>query len=131
MLLKEDKKKNWGTHPHFYNKWVQNLTFSWNYWYIKTARVIFLAKCCQNHKAFLFLLIKYLSSGARSFSSRLKHCTLNRKLDNHAMRLVLPLCWVYAILKNKKILASFPLQIHYCRTFNIYSHIVLLQNWEK
>ena len=44
-----------------------------------------------------------MSSGTRSFSSRLKHCTLNRKLDNHAMRLVLPLCGVLAILKNKKV----------------------------
>ena len=36
MLSKEDKKiKNWGIRPHFYNKWVQNSTFSWNYWYIK------------------------------------------------------------------------------------------------
>ena len=27
MLLKEDKKiKNWGTHPHFYNKKVQKST---------------------------------------------------------------------------------------------------------
>ena len=28
---------------------------------------------------------------------------VNRKLDNHAMRLVLPLCGVFAILKNKKV----------------------------
>ena len=57
MLSKEDKKiENWGIHPHFYNKWVQTLTFSWNYCYIKTARVIVLPKCCQNHKAFLSLL---------------------------------------------------------------------------
>ena len=31
------------------------------------------------------------------------HCALSRKLDNHAMRLVLPLYGVFAILKNKNV----------------------------
>ena len=48
--------KNWGIHSHFYNKWVQNLTFSWNYWYIKTASVIVLPKCCNTTKRSFFLL---------------------------------------------------------------------------
>ena len=31
------------------------------------------------------------------------HCALNRKLDNHVMCLVLPLCGALAILKNKNV----------------------------
>ena len=64
MLSKEDKKiKNWDIHPHFYHKWVQTLTFSWNYWYIKTARVIVLPKCCQNHKVSLLYSICHQVQG--------------------------------------------------------------------
>ena len=54
MLSKEDKKiKNWGIHPHFYNKWVQNLTFSWTYWYIKN---IVLPNVAKTTKRSFFLL---------------------------------------------------------------------------
>ena len=31
------------------------------------------------------------------------HCALNRKLDNHSMCLVFPLCGAFAILKNKNV----------------------------
>ena len=37
----------------------------------------------------------------------------------------------WGISNFEKKMASFPLQIRYCRTFNINSHIVLLRNWEK
>ena len=53
-----------------------------------------------------------------------KHCALNRKLYNHAMCLALPLCGVFAILKNKKVWLLFHckssiviLSIHICTLF--------------
>ena len=133
MLSKEDKKiKKWGIHPHFYNIWVQNLTCSWNCWYIKDSYRS--SKLLPNTNCSFSVLYSvghqsqdnfYLD---KSIVSWIESLQIDR--CNHAMCLIVPLFGLLAILK-KKSLASFPLQIRYCRTFNINSHSVLLRNWEK
>ena len=116
MLSKEDKKiKNWGIHPHFYNKWVQTSTFSWNFWYIKKIELSFFQNVAKTQSVPLPSYIVFVIRCKVIFIS-IKHCTLNRKLDNHAMCFVLPLCGVQVlvILKNKKVCLLFHCKSSLC-----------------